>query len=305
MRGRKILVIVGYGAFALVSLVFGLYLTFPADAVGQRLAQEVSKASQGSVTVSFDSVSPYRLSGIAAEGVRIRMAQAGEQPREIKLKAVRARLRLLPLLWLSTSLDAVVDTGGGTVAARFTPHSDKGFFASLAFDDFDLGEPPALAPLLGVQLGGVLNGEISAEWSPDPRKSVGKGALKLAGALVEGAVQGVTIPRVGVGDIALELALDTGRMRVASFTQKGGDIEVRLSGSSAVRPEFAQSSLEACVELRPEAKFLDRDPKMRAAAQLAEVRLRKSPEGFLSVPLSGTLGSPRLRYGLCHAGGRE
>lgn len=300
MRRRKIMVGLGYGVFAFAALVLCLYLTFPAEAVGQRLAQEVSKRTQGSVSVSFDFISPYRLSGIRAKGVHVRLMQAGEQPRELTLSSVSARLRLLPLLWLAASVDATVELGAGSIGARLTPRRDGSLSASLDIDGVKLSDPPLFAALLGLQVDGVVDGALTIDWSTDVKKSSGKATLKLAGAQVEGSIEGFTLPRVGAGNVELELVLEAGKLRVASFKQQGGDLEAKLSGTSLMNAQVANSSLDFCLEVKPDPQFLDRDPKMKAVAQLAEVSLRKSPQGFLDVPLTGTLGSPRLRAGLCH-----
>src|SRR5262245_688881 len=105
MLNNTILRNIGYVGFGIASLLIGLYLTFPAEAVGQRLAHEMQQRSRGKLSLSFEDISLYRLSGISAETVKVRTTKEGEQPIEVTLDAVRARLRLLPLLWLSPSLD--------------------------------------------------------------------------------------------------------------------------------------------------------------------------------------------------------
>ena len=69
-----------------------------------------------------------------------------------------------------------------------------------------------------------------------------------------------------------------------------------------MKPQVDASTIDLCLELKADERFLEREPKMRSVIQLAELRLRKSPQGYLHVPLTGTLGSLRLRAGLCHGG---
>jgi hypothetical protein len=44
---------------------------------------------------------------------------------------------------------------------------------------------------------------------------------------------------------------------------------------------------------------LEKNPKMRSVMQLAEVQLRRDPDGFLNAPLVGPITAPQLRPGLC------
>ena len=62
-----------------------------------------------------------------------------------------------------------------------------------------------------------------------------------------------------------------------------------------MKPQVDASTIDLCLELKADERFLEREPKMRSVIQLAEMRLRKSPQGYLHVPLTGTLGSLRLR----------
>src|SRR5687767_14014433 len=142
---KRPVVIAGYVGFGFLALLFGIYLTFPAEAVGQRLAHEVQKIAAGKLVLSFDEMSQYRLSGVEA-------LQDGGQPIEFQVDTLRARLRLLPLLWLSLSVDAEVELGDGVIAARFTPRSEGGFDTELELDELNLASPPVLPGIAGLAL---------------------------------------------------------------------------------------------------------------------------------------------------------
>jgi type II secretion system protein N len=306
MRSRKFVMVLSYTAFAVAALLVGLYLTFPAEAVGQRIAHEINKRSLGKFVVSFDDVSPYRLSGIAASGVKVRVEQPGAQPLEIKLDAVRVRLRLLPLLLLRASFNAVIKLGAGDIDAVVTPRRDGELDAAVDLEKVNLASPPLLPLFVGVPIGGVINGHLETSWKTDSKKSTGKAHLALGGGTVgPGGIQGISIPGVDLGQVELELALDDGRLRVASFKQDGGALQAKVSGSSLVRADIGASTLDACIEFKADPAFLDKNPKMKTVLQLAEVQLRKSPQGFLNVPLAGTLSQPRLKNGLCRSPGRD
>ena len=89
----------------------------------------------------------------------------------------------------------------------------------------------------------------------------------------------------------------------SKFTQVGGQLSARAQGTSNLRPQLMTSSIDTCFEFRADAAFLEKNPKIKTALQLAEVRLKKDSDGYLHVPLVGTLQSPRLRGGLCRHSG--
>ncbi len=311
MRARKWLIWGGYGGFTFVAFLVSLYLTFPAEAVGQRLAHELQRQTHGKVSVSFRDVSLYRLSGIEAEGVVVRSAKAGQQPTEVKLDAARARLRLLPLLWLSLSFDTEVQLGDGFIDARITPRAGEDLDTKIEIEALNLATPPVLPALAAFPMRGAVEGMLEAAWRKDVKKASGASSLSWKGASIgPGTIEVAlmpgsptktpfSLPGAELGDITLELKLEGERLTIASFKQKGGDLQLKLSGSMTLRPQVQASSLDLCFEMRAVPAFLEKNPKIKTALQLAEMQLRKDTQGFLNVPLGGTVQRPRLRRGLC------
>lgn len=299
MPQRPSLQVLGYVAFGVFALLFSLYRTFPASVVAQRVAQEVQRRSQGRISARFGDVSPYRLSGLDAEDVSVRILRPGAQPVDVSLERVRARVRLLPLVIGRMSLSIDVRSGDGRIAGRVSPGKD-GFELDLEAEDVDLASPPVLGQLVDLPVRGVLDGAIEATLPREAQKSVGALTLAIRDArLGPGAVSGFTVPGIDLGTLSTTFELRDGRLRLASFEQQGGDMQLRLTATMTLRPELTRSSLDACVELKSSEAFLSQQPNLRAALQLAEARLRKDAQGFLHMPLSGTIADPRLRGGLC------
>ncbi len=315
MRGKKALITAGYIAFGVIALFLGIYLTFPADAVGQRLTHEVQKSTQGKLMLSFEDVSLYRLSGIEAEGVRVKIAQDGSSPLEFQLDELRARLRLLPLLWLSLSVDAEVEVGDGVLAARLTPGTEGGFSTDLELEELSLTSPPVLPGLVGVPLGGKISGEVHGDWSEkDSKATTGAANLKLEGMSFGPGTLRLPMPgmsekmdftlptAIELGTLTLDAPIEQGKLTIKSFNQTGGDLAIKLSGNLSLRPQLSASGIDVCLMVKPEQAFLTKNPKIRDALALAEVQLKKDGQGFLNVPLAGTIGRPRLKGGLCRVG---
>jgi len=296
---------IAYALFGLAALAACLYWTFPAQAVGQRLAYEIHRRSQGHWTASFDDVSPYRLTGLMARGVHLKHNIGDTNPEEFYADAVKARLRILPLFLLRVSFKVQVDLGKGSLYAKVRNASDR-FELAVELEDLDLASPPNLPKWLGLPLGGKLDGEIDATVAKDPKATTGTIALSLTnGQFGPGTVSGFTLPRVSLGRVNLKLDMAAGRFQVASFEQQGGDIKMRLTGSGQARMDLGTSSLDLCAAARVEPAFLEQNANLKAALQLAEVRISRDVDGFLHLPFGGPLTAINLKSGLCRQAGSQ
>src|SRR5690349_2935423 len=83
----------GYVAYFLVMLVFGIYLTFPWNAAKDRLLDMASRSSKMKITAA--SIEPSWITGITAKDVKILPARATEP---IALDVVTARAKLFGFL---------------------------------------------------------------------------------------------------------------------------------------------------------------------------------------------------------------
>jgi type II secretion system protein N len=300
MDRRKLFKNLGYGAFAVAALLVSFYLTFPAQAVAQRLAGELRAKSKGQLSFAFQDVSLYRFSGIEAEGVTVTMQREADKPLEIEVDELRARLRLLPLLLLRLSVHAEVELGEGTLSANVTLRGDD-VDVGLDVDGLDFAAPPILPRLAGVAFGGKLEAEGNTFWAHKPEASTGGLTLKLENASFgPGSVSGFTVPSLGLGTLAATLELKEGKLKVAKWEQQGGQVSVTLAGDLGMRPTLAQSTMDLCVQLKVvDQQFLEKNDKVKTALQFAEVRFQKDPRGFLNLPLRGTIAHPQAGRGLC------
>ncbi|MEZ4272454.1 MAG: type II secretion system protein GspN [Myxococcota bacterium] len=304
MKQNKTLRILGYVAFAWFSLLVGLYLTFPAEAVAQRLSHEITKASGGRYNATFAQVSPDGFSGIEAENVKLLISSGGETL-EILVDRVYAHLRLLPLLAFNLSFDVEIQLGEGSIEAVIDP--DRGRLARLnvEIDTVDFSSPPILTKLAGLPLGGILNGDVALDWSTDPKKASGHIDLKLdKGSVGPAQIQGFSIPATQLGKMELRFELAGGKLQIVELAQAGGDISLRGQGSVLLRPPLSSSTLDLCLEAKPQEEFLKNNPTFRTALDLAaQLQVRRDAEGFLHIPVRGNidaLGSRSIQRRLCN-----
>ena len=288
-----------YGLVGLLAFLAGLYSTFPDEAVATWISHEVSRRSKGRVELRIEGLSPYWLTGLEADRVVVGL-QGSSPPLEIPLVDAHVRLRLLPLFLLRPTFSIGVENSGGHLDAVAGLERDA-VGLSARVEGWRLEKATWMPSLAALGVRGVLSLGMAGRLHPrDVPKSVLDASITLREAVLgPGSIAGFTLPKIALGQIDAVLAVEKGALRVTTFRQQGGDVQLRAAGQVSLRPQLGRSALDLCLKFRPGETLLARNPTLKTALQLAEVRLRKDPEGFLHLPLAGTIARPRVRTGLC------
>ncbi len=300
IANRKLWLRLGYVAFGGVALLLSFYLTFPAQAVGQRLAHEVQRKTRGTVSMTFGDASLFRFSGVALSSVKMTVLRDGKEPLVLDFDEVAARVKILPLLLFRPAVHARLSLGKGTVDADITIKGND-WDVGLDIDDLDFTSPPMLPKLAGIPLNGTLNVSGNVYLAEQQTQSNGSLDIDLKGGSVgAGQLFGFTIPQVTLGDTTMKLEMKDGKARVTSFENKGGNVAFVLGGDLQVKSVINTSNLDACVAFKTtDPAWLEKNDKIKAAMTLAEMRFQRDPQLYFNVPLRGPLGNPTVGKGVC------
>ncbi len=308
MTGKqKFMRALGYCSFGFSCLLFSIYLTFPGDVLGQRIAHEIASNSRGKIQIQMDDVNLYGLTGVSAEGVSLRYDSGQGVPHRVEFDEVDLRVEILPLATGSMVVDGSFVTGDGQVTAEVEQIAG-GFKVDAEVEDLNLMRMNIISHMAGLPIMGVLNGDVSLEWPKDSKARAGevnissKGLRVGPGELSGGALGKLTLPAVGFGDLDIGLKMGDGKLSISKFEQKGGDLMADISGDVSMRSRFSSSAVSGCVKVKGDAAYLSKNPNLKSALELATVRLKKDSSDFLNIPLAGTVGSMRMRGGLCKSG---
>lgn len=287
---------IGTCAFAFLAFVVSLYWTFPEQVVSARLEQEVAKASNGQVTVRVAKAQLWRLSGLHAEDVTVRM---GGQP-PISVDSIRLRLRLPPLLLFRLSFYGQVQLEGGTLDVTATRRNKEVMDLHAELDNINLAKPAALGKLAGFPLAGLLTGEIDLEGVQDLAHCGGKVSLKATTlALGPGEIKGLGLPQLPLGDLSLAAEIADGTLQIKALRQEGGKINLTGGGKVTLNRTPSNSTLDVCFRLGADKAFLQENPKVATVMQLAQTQLKRDTDGMLNLPIQGPMGAPEVRPTLC------
>ena len=289
----------GYIAFAIATLSMNLYFSFPAEAVVQRVAHQLSQASSGKVQVRFGEASVYGLSGVEAEDVKL-IVKGDDEPKSVEVDTLRARVQLLPLLMMKFKVVAEAKLGDGSLGVVVEPGEKGSFSIDMLMEDVDFAKPPVFPKLSGYLFGGQLQGSGELKWSSKIKETLGTTSIAVEHASFGPAeIKSVAVPRIDLGKMRLELKLEGGKVRIVSFKQAGGDLQTRLHATASLRTTLSSSFVDLCLEVKPEKDFLEKNGKIKAALDLASIQFRKDAEGFLHLPFKGTLGRMKPGRRLC------
>jgi type II secretion system protein N len=302
--------VVGYTAFALSSFIFFLYLTFPYEAVRDRVTQEAAAAGwdvqigslgPGLFGVTATRVQLSRLSAGQAAGPEGADAAAAAAGSPLILASVAARPALFP-----PGIACRANAFGGIISGSVGGLGDLNL--GLTLDRLDPSDG-SLKAATGLDAAGLVNGTVSFSV---PRDGAGYDLSKATGAVALGISQGLIkggtvtvpmygqptpmeLPRIALGDVEARLKFDQGKGTLEQLRAKSDDLEVNGSGTVnlAKRPDYSELNLE--LKIKTEEEFRKRLGMI--AMGLSALPADKDDPQFRVASVTGFLGRPNFTPG--------
>ncbi len=268
--------------FLLFFLIFA-FLSFPFGILKETVSAKISENSP--FIVRFDELSPAFPFGVMAKGVAITSKTGGQT---LRLKVVKARLGLLPLLIGRLSPKLYLESTSGSLEARtgisiFSLMGDKNplpQFVTLEAEKFEvdglfdfifsylsssdvLNMPPQtkqlVGPLLGqITIGGKLDSQVDLKLdTSDPTQSKGSLKISLDGGNFWISDPSLAIPRQTFDTFLVEGAFDKGSFNFnpASGVKSEG-LQLSLAGDIKLKEIVSESlvNLDIDVSVKNELK---------------------------------------------------
>jgi type II secretion system protein N len=305
-------------------------LTFPVEGlrplVIDKSEEALGRGRQGAHgTDPVVTIGELGMSGLGVKASRVGVQLGNTEPEPgptIEIDSLR--VPLLPLLSLLRSEKTVaveVELYGGDASARVTLDDKKNLVAAdIEVEDVDLARAPALIAKLGVPVEGKLSADIELEMGKQADKDA-KGDVRLsvqglglgAGNL-KAVPGGFDLPEgIKLGDLRGHMPITQGQGTIESLRFEGAtDVEAEVTGTFGVKPRVQASRLDIEGWFRPQAAFLDKNPKIKSAIELGEklslpgapsLSKAKDEEGRYHFLARGAL--PTLRPQLARDNGRK
>ena len=270
----------GGGLFLLGAFV-GFYLFFPAEALKQRIIQEVGTRTR--VVVQIDQVTLYPLLTLDAERVSLNIAGL---PQPLEIEQLRLTPQWFTLLAGNPGVQLQADIMSGTITADL---QKSGALSAKAMGlRFDL---PLQNPI-PFNVTGTLD-----DLTLDSSLRLGSEIKTLMSLrLTDVSILGLDLftaesPGVALGEVVLEVDGQGRSMRITSLATKGGDLVVDGEGTLLIGRTAATSRIKLALQVRPGPNA---DPSLSSLLELAG---KPGQDGRYPLNLSGTLAKPILKPG--------
>ena len=278
---RSSLFLLAGAGLLLLGMLAGIYLFFPAEALRQRIIQEVEARTGGEVQIG--QVALYPLLTLDAE--RIKLGITGlPQPLEIEQLSVAPQ-------WLTLlSGDPGVQLQGRVMFGTITAGLQKGGAISASANGLRF-ELPMVKPIPFRIMGTLREANLDSSTRLDSETKTGL-SLRLADVSILGLeIFNADSPGLSLGEITLELDGQGRAMRMSALNAKGGDLEVDGSGTLQIGRTAATSRIRLVLQVRPGPNA---DPDISSLLQLAG---EPGQDGRYPFQLIGTLANPILKPG--------
>ena len=280
-RRPSLFLLAGAGLL-LLGILTGVYLFFPAEALKQRIIQEIeTRAGVAVQFVQIEQVSLYPLLNLDARGIELGLTGL---PRPLLIEALSIAPQWTTLLSADPGVLVRSSLMNGTITAGLL--KSGAISARAAGLNFDL---PIQEPL-PFNVTGTLR-----EAAFDGGTRLDKEAkTHLLLQLADVSVLGLELlkadgSRLALGEITLEAEGQGRSMKVKTLSAKGGDLEVKGDGTLLIGRTASTSRIKFALQVRP-------SPTADAfIASLLELAGKPGPDGFYSLNFSGTLDKTILK----------
>lgn len=297
--------LVGYVLFTLFALVATFFLSFPYDALKDRVRGQADAAGY---FLRIGSMGPG-LMAVRASDVQVsKKADTDPPPEALRIDGLSVGPTLFP-----PGLGVKVKLLDGTVAVRVSGVSTTRVVVDAEGLDLSKGN---LKGFSGIDFAGEVEAHLdvsvprsaaapNAPAEPDLAQASGTVTLATKGLAINGGTANITIPQFGpeptpvdlpkivLGDLGGRIKLEKGAATIEELKNTSPDLELNVSGTVklAKRLEYSESSIE--VRLKPDPEFQKRLGLLGSALSMVGAD-PKDPSWRLG-RLTGYLGRPQFR----------
>ncbi|MDB4990261.1 MAG: ral secretion pathway protein [Myxococcaceae bacterium] len=317
MTRERILTLLGYNTFFWLMFWLCAYWSFPYERLAAFITDKVAESGSG-YTMEIGALSPYWLTGVELEQVKIQKAAASAlatPPDEkgktapsptIRIDSAHARLGLFSLLFGSKSLSFDAELADGELDGTFADNGEEQkVVATLA--KVDLSKLGLLESLISLPMKGMLTGEFDLTLSKQPSKTAGTVKLSIHQLTVGdgkakfklGTMGGLTIDPIAAGEVALELDVKEGVGTIKRFNTSGPDLKLEGSGDIRFAQPLSRSRLGVLLRLKLTDTYKNKTPRTKTMFALLEgtgspqLAAARTSDGAYQLRLTGTFSSLR------------
>lgn len=304
-----------YGTVFAVVFLLASFCTFPKDVLRDVAESSITNVAlmagpknRGVPQVSIEDVSFWWMSGVDLAGLKVQWHPQKKQPQiSIEFDRLKAKLGLFALLTGSKKAVLASNLYGGDLGVQFKISSKN----ELAYFDvnatkLDFAKMDFIESILGAPLQGVLNLAAHADAKTELNKD-GTGFIKInwenmgfgPGSVnlpAGGFVSSLTVPKMALGKLSAELALDKGQIESKSFTLSGGDVEADVKLTISLGRQASSSRLSGEGWFSVKREFINANETLKMLFDLIpELKDAQSNNGKVGLVIRGNVARPQFK----------
>jgi type II secretion system protein N len=298
-RKRGLIRTGGLGLFALVAFIVSFVLAFPYDRIKD---QVIAIASTQNLDVDVGSAGPVFGMGVAFDEVVVRTRPEPGHKASL-LQIDKAKVHVSPLAQLRGVLAYDVDMQAldGRIEAAVSAEKTLGT-TKITTREIAMAQLPGVKEAINLPLGGVLdldldlaapnnrngeaNGNLTWKWAG---MSIGDGKEKLKIAGNPLLAEGISLPKVRLGDFGGKVVFQKGVGRLQGVGGRSQDAEVRIEGEVRLADPLVYTNLDLYVTFKFSDALLKSADKLQLMLQFAD-STGKRADGFYGFRISGAPG---------------
>ncbi len=301
---RVVRKVFAYTGFFFLAVLIAFFLTFPYDALKDRVRLEADRAGY---FARISSMGPGFF-GVRARGIELsKKADTDPPPAPLKVDSVSAGPTLLP-----PGLGVTAKLFDGTVAVKVSGFSN--IRVRIDAEGLNLANPD-LKAFSGIDFSGMVEAHVDLSLprvavgpgpaEPDLGQATGTISIDAKQLAINGGSMSMVIPQFGpeptpldlpkivVGDLSGKLKFEKGAGTIEKFEAKSADLELQATGTLklAKRLEYAEPGIE--LRFKPDPEFQKRLGLIGSA--LSMVGPDPKDPSWRMGRLTGYLGRPNFR----------
>ena len=291
--------IAGIAGVGVVVLVISFVLSFPYDQVKDYL---IRVAAGHRIDLQVGHAGPILGFGMKMEDVFLRTRpEPGKKPMGVSIEKAKATVSPLAQLRGIQAVDLDIDAFGGTIEADLSASPQLGS-TRLAAEGLSMAQLPGLRESINLPAGGTLdlemdlkmpnnrNGEAfgPVQWScASCSLGDGKAKLRIAGNPL--LTEGVSLPKINLGDFLGKITFEKGVGRLQGVHAKSADGELFIEGEIRLADPLPFTHVDIYVRFRFADAFLAKAEKLKLMMEITE-SMGKRPDGFYGFRMTGPVG---------------
>jgi type II secretion system protein N len=302
---------VGWVLFTIVIALVTMYASLPRDRIKDRIEATLSADPMSGrpgalgmdATIGDLSLTLFTGAGLKARDVvlRSRPVNPNDKPARYTIDEVTVHVGLLGLLFNRPTYTFKAHLLQGTVSGEISlnPSEER---IKIDASGLVLSSLPSISQSVGLPVEGTLSLKVDAVAAKGLAQNLdGTAELSLEGAVIgDGKAkltvpgdpflsQGVTFPKLRLGNLNGRVTMAKGRANIDDFRVHSADGDATLEGYVDLRDPLAQSTMHGFLKFRPAEALLKREPTVELMS--SALASAKRPDGFIGFQLSGPLSA--------------